>query len=164
MIVFTNTGGFNLIVAIADVAWYVRSGSALDTEARERGNSVYFHDRVVPMLPEPLSNNWCSLKPGEDRPCIAVHIRIDAEGNKRGHRFSRAIICSAARQTYTDIQAAIDGASDGDTIHAVIRGSGVASDGREASVMNPRVDGQLLALQRLRFPLSQPGTANSLNA
>ena len=104
-----NPGGFHLIVAIADVAWYVRAGSALDEEARERGNSVYFPDRVVPMLPEALSNGWCSIKPGEDRPCMAVHIRIDAQGNTRSHRFTRALMRSAARQTYRGVQSAIEG-------------------------------------------------------
>ena len=102
-------GGFRLIVAIADVAWYVRPGSALDDEARERGNSVYFPDRVVPMLPEALSNGWCSLKPGEDRPCLAVRLRIDPEGRKRGHRFVRGLMRSAARLTYGGVQAAVDG-------------------------------------------------------
>ena len=102
-------GRFRLIVAIADVARYVRPGSALDDAARERGNSVYFPDRVVPMLPEALSNGWCSLKPGEDRPCLAVHLRYDAEGRKRGHRFVRALMRSAARLTYTGVQATIDG-------------------------------------------------------
>ena len=102
-------GGFRLIVAIADVAWYVRPGSALDDAARERGNSVYFPDRVVPMLPEALSNGWCSLRPGEDRPCLAVHLRFDADGRKRGDRFVRGLMRSAARLTYTGVQAAIDG-------------------------------------------------------
>ena len=73
-------GGWHLIVAIADVAWYVRPGSALDREAERRGNSVYFPDRVVPMLPEALSNELCSLKPGVDRACLAVHLWIDAAG------------------------------------------------------------------------------------
>ncbi len=104
-----NRGGFHLIVAIADVAWYVRPRSALDAEARERGNSVYFPDRVVPMLPAALSSGWCSLKPDADRPCLAVHICIDADGDKRGHRFVRATMRSAARQTYEAVQAAIDG-------------------------------------------------------
>ena len=103
-------GGFHLIVAIADVAWYVRPGSALDEAARLRGNSVYFPDRVVPMLPEALSNGWCSLVPGEDRPCLAVHLWIDAEGRKRDHRFARGLMRSAARLTYTGVQAAIEGA------------------------------------------------------
>ena len=104
-----NAGGFRLIVAIADVAWYVRPRSALDADARARGNSVYFPDRAIPMLPEALSNGWCSLEPGADRPCLAVHIRIDARGNKLGHRFARAMMRSAARQTYEGAQAAIDG-------------------------------------------------------
>ncbi len=84
-----NLGGWHLVVAIADVAWYVRPGSALDREAERRGNSVYFPDRVVPMLPEALSNELCSLKPGVDRACLAAHLWIDAAGRKRRHRFER---------------------------------------------------------------------------
>src|SRR5204862_3420284 len=84
-----NRGGWHLIGAIADVAWYVRPGSALDREAERRGNSVYFPDRVVPMLPEALSNELCSLKPGVDRACLAVHLRIDAPGRNRRQRFAR---------------------------------------------------------------------------
>ena len=82
-----NPGGWHLVVAIADVAWFVRPGSALDREAERRGNSVYFPDRVVPMLPEALSNDLCSLRPGVDRACLAVDLRIDAAGRKRRHRF-----------------------------------------------------------------------------
>ncbi len=104
-----NRGGWHLIVAIADVAWYVRPGSALDREAERRGNSVYFPDRVVPMLPEALSNELCSLKPGVDRACLAVHLWIDASGRKRRHRFERGIMRSAARLTYEEVQAAQDG-------------------------------------------------------
>jgi len=100
-----NRGGWHLVVAIADVAWYVRPGTALDREAMRRGNSVYFPDRVVPMLPEALSNELCSLKPGADRPCLAVHLWIDATGRKRGHRFERGMMRSAARLTYEEIQA-----------------------------------------------------------
>ena len=103
-------GGFHLIVAIADVAWYVRPGTALDEAARLRGNSVYFPDRAVPMLPEALSNGWCSLVPGEDRPCLAVHLWIDAGGRTRRHRFVRGLMRSAARLTYSGVQAAIGGA------------------------------------------------------
>lgn len=103
-----NPGGFHLIVAIADVGWYVRPGNPLDRAARERGNSVYFPDRVVPMLPERLSNDLCSLRPHEDRPCLAVHIWIDAEGGKRRHRFERAMIRSAARFTYDEVQQSWD--------------------------------------------------------
>jgi len=106
------SGGWHCLVAIADVAWYVRPGDALDREAFKRGNSVYFPDRVVPMLPEELSNGWCSLKPDEDRPCLAVEFWIDKDGNKRRHRFLRALMRSAARLTYTRVQAARDGQPD----------------------------------------------------
>jgi ribonuclease R len=105
-------GGWRLVVAIADVAWYVRPGSALDREAERRGNSVYFPDRVVPMLPEALSNELCSLKPAVDRACLAVDLRIDAAGHKRRHRFMRAVMRSAARLTYEEIQAIRDGHGD----------------------------------------------------
>jgi ribonuclease R len=108
----TQADGWQLIVAIADVGWYVRPGEALDSEAYRRGNSVYFPDRVVPMLPEPLSNGWCSLVPGEDRPCLAAHLWIDGEGNLLRHRFTRALIRSAARLTYRQVQAARDGNPD----------------------------------------------------
>jgi len=107
-----NPGGWKLIVAIADVAWYARPGNALDREAYQRGNSVYFPDRVVPMLPEALSNGWCSLVEDEDRPCMAAHIRIDADGNMLGHRFTRAVMRSTARLTYNQVQAARDGTLD----------------------------------------------------
>ncbi len=107
-----NPGGWHLIVAIADVSWYVRPGDALDDEAYKRGNSVYFPDRVVPMLPEDLSNGWCSLRPHEERPTIAAHMWIDADGQLRRHTFVRALIKSAARTTYTQIQRARDGEPD----------------------------------------------------
>ena len=107
-----HPGGWHVIVAIADVSWYVQPGDALDRDAFERGNSVYFPDRVVPMLPFELSNGWCSLKPDEDRGCLAVHMRIDADGNKRSDRFVRAMMRSAARLTYTQVQQAIDGQPD----------------------------------------------------
>jgi ribonuclease R len=97
--------GFRLIVAIADVAHYVRPGSALDHEARHRGNSVYFPDRVVPMLPDALSNGWCSLRPGEDRGCLFVELQVGADGRKMGHRFGRGLMRSAARLTYEAAQA-----------------------------------------------------------
>ena len=100
--------GFRLIVAIADVAHYVRPDSPLDRAARTRGNSVYFPDRVVPMLPEALSNGWCSLRPNEDRGCLFVEMRIDSAGRKTAHRFGRGLMRSAARLTYTDVQAAWD--------------------------------------------------------
>ncbi|QUL39350.1 ribonuclease R [Erythrobacter sp. JK5] len=102
-------GGFNALVAIADVSFYVRPGSALDREARKRGNSIYFPDRVVPMLPEVLSADICSLKQGEDRAAMACHLRIDAQGNVTQWRFSRAILRIHHNIAYEDAQAAIDG-------------------------------------------------------
>ena len=107
-----NPGGWHLIVAIADVAHYVRTGDALDQEARRRGNSVYFPDRVVPMLPENLSNNLCSLRPHEERACMAVHLWIDVQGRKRRHRFVRGLMRSSARLTYDQVQGARDGTPD----------------------------------------------------
>jgi ribonuclease R len=104
-----NAGARHLIVAIADVAWYVPAGGALDREAERRGNSVYFPDRVVPVLPEALSNGPGSLQPNVDRACLAVHVWVDAAGCKRRHRFERAVIRSAARLTYEQVQAAQDG-------------------------------------------------------
>lgn len=89
--------------------WYVRPGDALDREANKRGNSVYFPDRVVPMLPEALSNGWCSLVPGEDRPCLAAHLWINSEGHLIRHRFVRGLMRSAARLTYEEVQAVRDG-------------------------------------------------------
>ncbi len=105
-------GGFRLVVAIADVAHYVRPGSALDHAAAGRGNSVYFPDRVVPMLPEELSNGWCSLRPGEDRGCLFVEMRIDRAGRKIGHQFGRGLMRSVARMTYEEVQTAADSHAD----------------------------------------------------
>ncbi len=99
---------------------------ALDKSARERGNSVYFPDRVVPMLPEELSNGWCSLRPDEDRPVMAVEIVIDAEGNKQRHHFLRGLMRSAARLTYERAQAAMDGRTDAGTAAAARAGDQAA--------------------------------------
>jgi ribonuclease R len=110
-----NDGGFRLVVAIADVAHYVRDGDALDRTARERGNSVYFPDRVIPMLPEGLSNGLCSLRPGEPRGCLAVEMVIDAAGKLQAHRFGRGLMRSAARLTYAQVQNAADGHTDDTT-------------------------------------------------
>ncbi len=107
-----NPGGFVLTVAIADVAYYVRPGSKLDREALERGNSVYFPDRVVPMLPERISNDLCSLRPNEDRPALAVRMVIDAHGRKTIHKFHRILMRSAAKLAYEQAQGAIDGRPD----------------------------------------------------
>jgi ribonuclease R len=108
-----NPGGHVVIVAIADVAHYVRPGLALDKEARKRGNSVYFPDRVVPMLPEALSADLCSLREGEDRPALACRMVFDTHGVKRRHSFERIAMRSAARLTYAQAQAAFDGRPDG---------------------------------------------------
>jgi ribonuclease R len=106
-----NPGGWRAIVAIADVSFYVRSGSALDKEARKRGNSVYFPDRVVPMLPETLSADICSLKEGEDRAALVCHLQVSKEGQLRSWRFTRARVRIAANIPYEDAQAAIDAAA-----------------------------------------------------
>jgi len=105
-------GGWNAIVAIADVSFYVRPGSELDKEARARGNSVYFPDRVVPMLPEELSADICSLKAGKQRAAMACHLKIARDGTLESWRFTRAKICVAANIAYEDAQAAMDAASE----------------------------------------------------
>ena len=107
-----NPGGFVLWIAIADVAHYVLPGSPLDRAALQRGNSVYFPDRVVPMLPEALSSDLCSLRAGEERACLAMRIVISAQGAKRSHALVRGLMKSAARLTYAQAQAAWDGRVD----------------------------------------------------
>lgn len=107
--------GWHIIVAIADVSHYVRPGSALDKEAYLRGNSVYFPDRVVPMLPETLSNDLCSLRPKEDKACFAVHLWLDKKGRLKHYEFVRGIMQSIARLTYSQVQLAIDGTPDEQT-------------------------------------------------
>jgi len=104
-----NEGGWIVTVAIADVAWYVRPGTALDREALHRGNSVYFPDRVIPMLPERISNDLCSLRESVDRPALAVRMVFGADGVKRTHRFHRIMMRSAAKLAYEEAQAAVDG-------------------------------------------------------
>jgi len=119
-----NPGGHVVWVAIADVAHYVRPGSALDREARRRGNSTYFPDRVVPMLPEALSADLCSLVDGADRPCIAVRLVLGADGQVRAHRFARGLMRSAATLGYAQAQAAAEGRPDAATaplLETVIR-------------------------------------------
>ncbi|CDX27658.1 Ribonuclease R [Mesorhizobium plurifarium] len=110
-----NPGGVVVTVAIADVAAYVRYGTPLDREALKRGNSVYFPDRVVPMLPERISNDLCSLREGEDRPAIAVRMTFSSEGRKLRHSFHRVMMKSAAKLAYPQAQAAIDGVPDDKT-------------------------------------------------
>jgi ribonuclease R len=119
-----NDGGFVVWVAIADVAHYVRPGTPLDREARLRGNSTYFPDRVVPMLPERLSGDLCSLHEGVPRACLAVRMQIDARGHKIAHRFVRGLMRSAATLHYEEVQAAEDGAPNdrtGPLLDPVIR-------------------------------------------
>ena len=107
-----NPGGHVLTIAIADVAAFVLPGSAMDEEAEKRGNSVYLPDRVVPMLPERISNDLCSLRPGEDRAALAVRVVVDAHGHKRSHAFHRIMMRSAAKLTYQQAQRAFDGHPD----------------------------------------------------
>ncbi|WP_439507846.1 ribonuclease R [Yoonia sp.] len=111
-----NAGGFIIWVAIADVAAYVKPNTALDNEARKRGNSTYFPDRVVPMLPDRLSGDLCSLHEGVDRACIAVAMRIDAQGQKIGHEFHRGLMKSVASLNYEEVQDAIDGQPNDKTV------------------------------------------------
>jgi len=107
-----NVGGWKAIVAIADVSFYVRPNSELDKEARARGNSVYFPDRVVPMLPEELSADICSLKENQVRAAMACHLKIARDGTLKSWRFTRAKICVVANIAYEDAQAAIDAAGE----------------------------------------------------
>jgi ribonuclease R len=119
-----NKGGYIVNVAIADVAFYVRPGSALDRDALTRGNSVYFPDRVVPMLPERISNDLCSLVPGEARGALAVRMVIGSDGRKRSHSFHRVLMRSAAKLNYAQAQAAIDGRPDdtsGPLLEAILK-------------------------------------------
>ncbi|MDZ5696370.1 ribonuclease R [Chelativorans sp. M5D2P16] len=134
-----NRGGVIVTVAIADVAQYVRAGSSLDREALRRGNSVYFPDRVVPMLPERISNDLCSLREGEARPALAVRMRFSSDGRKIGHSFHRVMMRSAGSLSYDQAQAAIDGKPDdksGPLLDTVLRplwdAYGVLKRGRNA--------------------------------
>ncbi len=111
----SEDGTYHLIVAIADVAHYVRQGSNLDDEAQKRGNSTYFPDRVVPMLPEALSNDLCSLRPNEARASLVAHMWVDERGKLIRYKFTRALIKSHARLTYEQVQAAKDGNTDDTT-------------------------------------------------
>jgi ribonuclease R len=118
-----KSGGWRLVVAIADVSHYVRPGSAIDTEARRRGTSVYFPDRVVPMLPEELSNELCSLKPAVDRLCMVCDMTVDSRGEVAGAKFYRAVMHSRARLTYDGVdlyQRGGDGAGVPDLVRPVI--------------------------------------------
>ncbi|MFN3613555.1 MAG: ribonuclease R [Rubrimonas sp.] len=146
-------GGWKVWVAIADVAAYVRPGSALDRDARKRGNSCYFPDRVVPMLPERLSGDLCSLHEGVDRPCVAVEMRIDSEGRRLGHRFVRGMMRSPASLTYAQAQAIEDGDNSRHApavrdLFAAYRAAAIARDARAPLNLN---------LPERRIELSEEG-------
>ena len=134
-----DEGGYDAIVAIADVSYYVRPGSSLDREAKKRGNSTYFPDRVVPMLPHELSSDMCSLKAGVDRAALACHFRIDARGRVNGWRFKRAVIRVAANIAYEDAQAVADAFLPG-------TGRGTSEAGGGAGAGRARASGQNLPL------------------
>src|SRR5207237_1208351 len=132
--------GFRLTVAVADVVHYVPAGSPLDLEARARGTSVYFPDRVLPMLPEELSNGICSLKPDEDRLVKAVRMELDARGRETAVSFHDAVMRSAARLTYTQVrQALADRAPDDRGVPARgQRGGGARARAPDARLPPPR--------------------------
>ncbi len=129
-----NEGGVIAWVAIADVAAYVRPGSAMDAEARLRGNSTYFPDRAVPMLPERISNDLCSLREGEPRPALAVRMVFGKDGRKTRHSFHRVMIRSARRLAYAEAQRIADGAADeiAPVVRALWDAYAVLSRGRSA--------------------------------
>ena len=159
-----NKDGWHIIVAIADVAHYVRSGGAIDREARARGNSVYFPDRMVPMLPETLATELSTLSPHDERPCIAVHLWVSAEGQKRRHRFERGVMKSAARLTYQQAQATIDGDTDATTrplLDPIIR----PLFGAYAALQTERDKRQPLALDlpERRVTLDESGNVASIS-
>jgi ribonuclease R len=158
-----NKGGWHIMIAIADVAHYVRPGSPLDRAAYARGNSAYFPDRVVPMLPEALSNGWCSLNPKEDRPCIALHLWLDRDGEPRHHSFVRGLMRSAARLTYEQVQAARDGHPDDTTGPLLKTVIGPLYGAFEALLAARQRRGTLdLDLPELRIVISAEGTIDAI--
>ena len=159
-----NEGGHVVWVAIADVAAYVTPGSALDREARKRGNSTYFPDRVVPMLPDRLSGDLCSLHEGVPRACIAVRMVLDAAGNKIGHSFHRGLMRSPASLHYEEVQDAIDGAPNDRTdplLDPVLKPVYAAY----AALKAARAERQPLDLDlpERRIELDKDGTVKSVN-
>jgi ribonuclease R len=144
-----NAGGFKVMVAIADVAHYVAAESPLDLEARNRGNSVYFPDRVVPMLPEALSNGWCSLVPNQPRACLAVEMTLDSTGQKIHHRFVRGLMQSVARLTYTKVQQLLDQLAAGEVGATAVEADAALAD---QAVVTDLPQAELLKLIQ---PLSQ---------
>ncbi|HBS49547.1 MAG TPA: ribonuclease R, partial [Rhodobacteraceae bacterium] len=158
-----NPGGHVIWVAIADVAAYVTPGSALDREARKRGNSTYFPDRVVPMLPDRLSGDLCSLHEGVPRGCVAVRMRIDAQGHLIGHKFVRGLMRSGASLHYGEVQEAMDGAPNdktGPLLDEVIRPLYAAYHAlRSAREMRQPLD---LDLPERRIVLTEDGKVDSV--
>src|SRR6056297_395037 len=159
-----NEGGHVIWVAIADVAHYVQPGTALDGEARKRGNSSYFPDRVVPMLPDRLSGDLCSLHEGVPRACLALRMQIDAHGEKVGHRFVRGLMRSAASLNYQQVQAAMHGEPDdqcGPLMEDVIRPLYAAYGALEAA--RKRRQPLNLDLPERKVVLSEEGKVLSVN-
>ncbi|MBV8798827.1 MAG: ribonuclease R [Alphaproteobacteria bacterium] len=154
-----NKGGHIVIVAIADVAHYVTPGSALDREAFKRGNSAYFPDRVVPMLPEKLSADLCSLME-VDRPCLAVRMVFDRDGNKKGHEFIRGIMRSAATLTYQQAQRAFDGKDNSALANNVLKPLWDAYQALARA--RDRRDPLALDLPERRIVIGEDGTVKSI--
>ena len=159
-----DNGDFTIWVAIADVAYYVTPGSELDREARKRGNSTYFPDRVVPMLPDRLSGDLCSLHEGVDRACIAVAMRIDSNGVMLEHTFHRALMRSVASLNYEEVQEAIDGRPNDKTaplLDPVLRPLYAAYD----ALKRARADRQPLELDlpERQIVLADDGQVTSVN-
>jgi ribonuclease R len=159
-----NSGGFIVWVAIADVAAYVRPGSALDREARNRGNSSYFPDRVVPMLPDRLSGDLCSLHEGVERACIAVRMQLNSDGEKISHSFVRGLMRSMASLHYGEVQDAMDGAPNdrvSPLLETVIQPLYAAYETlKKAREQRQPLD---LDLPERRIELSDDGTVSSVN-
>ncbi|MDG1170834.1 MAG: ribonuclease R [Sulfitobacter sp.] len=159
-----NEGGHVVWVAIADVAAYVTPGSALDREARKRGNSTYFPDRVVPMLPDRLSGDLCSLHEGVPRACIAVRMVLDAKGKKLSHSFHRGLMRSPASLYYEEVQDAIDGSPNdrtGPLLEPVLKPLYAAYAALKAArAVRQPLD---LDLPERRVELSEDGKVKSIN-
>jgi ribonuclease R len=157
-----NEGGWKAVVAIADVSFYVRPGSALDKEARKRGNSVYFPDRVVPMLPENLSADICSLKAGEDRAALACHLQVAKDGALKSWRFTRARVRIRANIAYEDAQAAIDAEAANQTrsSRAKSRGADTESEKRPSTTLGTNEVGERIEV--FSSPCSMPGIESDI--
>ena len=140
-------GGFELQVHIADVAQYVQPGTALDLEARLRGNSVYFPDRAIPMLPQELSTNICSLRPDEDRLVLSCLMQIDAQGDVLSYEVTEGVIRSARRMTYTQVHAILDG---DEAVRERVRRTGPGIRAHASPGVDPQQKARAPRLHRLR--------------